>query len=273
MTPNPPWVLACVVCASGLTYAAPAHADRQAQCIEEFERAQRTRKRGRLLDSRREFRLCAAETCPAMVRKDCTDALASLGTTIPSLRPRLEDANGNELRGFTLELDGAQIAVGPEPIEVDPGEHRLVFSLRDRTVSKRIEVRAGELALPVVERLEVRPAQSERADAADPSAIPTLAWVFSGVALAGTAGFVGFGLAGRSTQSCKGSCSDDEIDTLHRQYLLADVSLGVAVVSGGLATWLFLSTPEKRAERGSVRPWLGVAPSPHGGAVWGGARF
>lgn len=250
-----------------LAYPATAQADRQSQCIEDFERAQRTRKAGRLLDSRREFRLCADETCPSMLRKDCTDALAQLGTAIPSVRPKLLDAAGAELTGYELEIDGARVAVGSEPIELDPGEHVLAFSKDGQRVEERVTLRTGDLAVPVTARSSPRPSPKPKPEPRAGST-PTLAWVLGGVAVVGGAGFVGFGLAGRSTERCKGRCSDDEIDTLHRQYLLADVSLGVALVSGGIAGWLFLSS-NNEPESG----WVGVAPTRAGALVGGGRRF
>jgi len=248
-----------------------ARADRQAQCIEAFERAQRTRKSGELIAARKQFRACAEPSCPSMVRKDCTDALAELGKAIPSVRPKLEDAQGNALSGYTLAIDGAQIEVGAEPLELDPGKHVLVFQHGGRSVETSVTLRSGDVAVPVIAELGEPKTAGAPAETRKPST-PTLAYVLGGVAVLGVAGFVGFGLAGRSTESCKGSCSEDEIDTVHRQYLLADVSLGVAVVSGGLASWLFLSKREP-AERAASRRWVGVAPSRAGALVAGGVRF
>lgn len=260
------------LCLLALSYPLAAHADRQTQCIEDFERAQRTRKSGKLLQARSEFRTCAEASCPAMLRKDCTDALAQLGTAIPSVRVKLEDASGNELGGFTLEIDGARVEVSEEPIELDPGRHVLVFGSASKRVEKVVTLRNGDLAVPVIasfsspEQAPIGPAEQAE------SGPPALAYVLGGVALVGVAGFVGFGLAGRSTESCKGSCSEDEIDTLHRQYLLADVSLGVALVSGGIAGWLFFGS-KSAPESARSRPWVGVAPSRSGALVGGGLAF
>ncbi|MBK9001584.1 MAG: hypothetical protein IPM35_38175 [Myxococcales bacterium] len=255
-----------------ISYPLSAHADRQTQCIEDFERAQRTRKSGKLLQARGEFRACADPSCPSMLRKDCTDALAQLGTAIPSVRVKLEDEKGNELGGFSLEIDGARVEVGAEPIELDPGRHLLVFSSDGKSVEKTVTLRSGDVAVPVIAALSA-PEQAPDAPAAPSrSGPPALAYVLGGVALVGAAGFVGFGLAGRSTERCKGSCSEDEIDTLHRQYLLADVSLGLALISGGVAGWLFFGD-KGEPESARTRPWVGVAPSRSGAVVGGGLMF
>lgn len=255
-----------------LSYPLGAHADRQTQCIEDFERAQRTRKSGKLLQARSEFRACADPSCPAMLRKDCTDALAQLGTAIPSVRVRLEDEKGNELGGFSLEIDGARVEVGAEPIELDPGRHVLVLSSAGKRVEKTVTLRSGDVAVPVIAALPA-PEQPSSAPAEQAAGgPPALAYVLGGVALVGAAGFVGFGLAGRNTESCKGSCSEDEIDTLHRQYLLADVSLGVALVSGGIASWLFFGSTD-RTESARTRRWVGAAPTRSGAVVGAGLAF
>lgn len=255
-----------------LSYPLAARADRQTQCIEDFERAQRTRKSGKLLQARGEFRACADPSCPSMLRKDCTDALAELGTAIPSVRVKLEDEKGNELGGFSLEIDGARVEVGAEPIELDPGRHSLVFSSAGKSVEKTVTLRSGDVAVPVIAAFPAPEQAPEAPATATSSGPPALAYVLGGVALVGAAGFVGFGLAGRSTERCKGSCSEDEIDTLHRQYLLADVSLGVALISGGVAGWLFLGS-RGGTESTRTRPWVGLAPSRSGAVVGGGLMF
>src|SRR5258706_2529266 len=135
-----------------LAAAGPARAkgSREA-CLEAFESAQRLRKDGKVRKAREDFRTCAAESCPAMVRKDCTDALAELATRIPTVRVSARDAGGKELEDFSLEIDGEAVEVAEEPIELDPGEHVFVFVFPGGQRSeRRITLKTGELNVPVV---------------------------------------------------------------------------------------------------------------------------
>ncbi|MFO0568830.1 MAG: hypothetical protein U0263_24420 [Polyangiaceae bacterium] len=244
--------LAFLVLAGVGLHASPARADRQTQCIADFEQAQHSRKQGKLLAARRQFQLCAEDSCPRLVRQDCSEALAQLATALPSIRVRLEDERGEEIEGYQLEIDGAGVNPGREPIELDPGEHDVVFRHRGRTARVRVLLRSGDIALPARGVLKA-PSERRGATARPSAGPPVLAYILGGVAVTGLAGFVGFGLAGRSTESCKGSCSDEQIDTLHRQYLIADVSLLVGLLSGSFAGYLFLSE-RPAATAGRARP-------------------
>jgi hypothetical protein len=251
--------------------ARPAQADSQERCIDQFEHAQRSRKDGALKKARTEFRACAQAACPAMVRKDCTDALASLSTTIPSIRVTLRDASGAKLESFDLSIDGEVVTATSEAIELDPGEHVLSFDAGGgRSVERRVTLAPGALNVPVV--VELGSAASKTPREPEPTTgTPVVVYALSGVAVVGLAGFVGFGLSGKSTEKCKGSCSDSEIDAIHQKYLFADIGLGVAVLSAGLAGYFYLSRPSATAAR--ERAWVRVSPGPRAASLSGGLSF
>jgi hypothetical protein len=247
----------------------PARADSQERCIDQFEHAQRSRKDGALRRARTEFRACAQASCPAMVRKDCTDALATLSTTIPSIRVTLRDAGGTRIESFDLSIDG-EIAVSTNgAIELDPGEHLLRFEADGgRSVERRVTLEPGALNVPVVAQLPGTKPDVDHVPQAG-STTPMAVYALSGVAAVGLAGFIGFGLSGKSTERCKGSCSDAEIDRIHQKYLFADIGLAVAAVSAGLAGYIYFSRPREPHERA----WVRVSPAPRSASVACGLSF
>jgi hypothetical protein len=205
-----------------------------------YESAQLGQKEARLLDARRDFRGCAVTACPELVRRDCTEALADLEKKLPSVKLTARGAGGTPLSSYELEIDGHDVVPSKEPLELDPGEHVFVFRAPDGTeLERRVTLRPGDTGVPVIAELAPpRSKQTQPRDKPPRSGLPTASYVLGGIALVGLAGFVGFGLAGKSTAKCEGSCSDAQVDTIHKQYLFADIGLVVAVVSGGAATWL-----------------------------------
>jgi hypothetical protein len=265
--------IALATLALGLLHAEAAVAQSSRQsCIDSFERAQREHKDGAFLRASADFRACASTQCPAMVRKDCTDALASLSSKIPSVRVTVHSADGAEIDGYDLTIDDKPAKSGAEPIELDPGEHRIRVALEDGESSeRRVTLGPGDLSVPVVITVGAAGEQPEPSrPGAEAAQTPVLAYVLGGVALLGVGGFVGFGLAGRGVEACKGSCSEQEISAIHRDFLVADVSLAVALVSGGIAGYLFFSTPKREARPAA---YLGARPLRGGGTLSAGVSF
>jgi hypothetical protein len=247
--------------ALGSTMPARAQGISQRECLDSFERAQRDRKAGKLRASRTGFRTCANAGCPRLVRKDCNDALAALTTAIPSVRVTVRDASGAELDEFSLEIDGQSVEASDEAIELDPGEHILSFAAADGSArEERVTLKPGDLNVPVIVTLGANASFTDRgAPRTAPGQrrpTPPIVYVLSGIAALGLAGFVGFGLSGRSAESCKGHCSEAEIDRVNREYLLADIGLAVFAAAGGGAAYFYFSRPSVGSGPGDVRQGL-----------------
>ena len=205
-----------------------------------------------------------------MVRKDCTDALASLSTTIPSVRVTLRDAQGARIESFDLTIDGEIVSATSGAIELDPGEHLLRFEVDGgESVERRVTLEPGALNVPVV--AELSGTRTEPAREPERAGTPISVYALSGLAVVGLAGFVGFGLAGKSAEECKGSCSDSEIDSIHQKYLFADIGLAVSAVSAGVAGYLYFSRPSAAAPR--ERAWVRMSPGPRAASVACGLSF
>jgi hypothetical protein len=74
-----------------------------------------------------------------------------------------------------------------------------------------------------------------------------VAYALAGLGVAALGSFTYFGLSGKGDyrslrDSCSPACTDGQIGKVHDELLAADVSLGVAVVSLGVAAYLFLAT-------------------------------
>jgi hypothetical protein len=254
-----------------LPRTARAEVSRQT-CLDSFEQAQRARKDGQFTDAKRKFRVCADAACPAMVRKDCTDALAGLGSKIPSIRVTVHAADGSEVESFDLLVDGESRPHGSEPVELDPGEHAVKVELDDGSErEQRVTLRPGDQSVPVV--IDFRSAAGKtKAPSPSGRSTPIAAYAFGGVALVAAGSFVTFALVGRGVESCKGHCSEHEISSIHRDFLIADVSLAIALVSAGAAGYFFFSAPKGEA-REHARPFVAARPIPGGSAFAAGVSF
>src|SRR5689334_3415815 len=70
---------------AALLMARDARADGIAACIDIHLDGQRLRDKGQLKGARQRFLACSAESCPALVRKDCLQWLAEVDEQMPTL--------------------------------------------------------------------------------------------------------------------------------------------------------------------------------------------
>ena len=86
--------------------------------------------------------------------------------------------------------------------------------------------------------------------------------------LAAYGSFAYFGTTGRHElddlhDSCEGHCEQSKVDAAWTKLIIADVSLGVAVLGTGLSTWLFVKSMRGKGERPPATQ-ASVAPLMHG---------
>src|SRR5882724_9585248 len=255
-----------------------AHADEKIACVAAADVAQQQRSAGRLRQARVSLHICAREVCPAIVKSDCTQWLADVEASVPTIVLRAQDPRGQDLSDVKVQLDGVPIAdkIDGLPIEIDPGPHVITG---DRAGSKKLRqdivIHTGDRNRTVALLLEdllpiVAPPPAEPAP---PVRTNTLAWVFAGVAVvaAGTGTFFGVRvLSDRNSlqKSCGAACSDADVDPVRTKQNIADVSFAAALLSAGAATYFFLTPSRPRAttlpsREVRVTPLLGGA-----GASW-----
>jgi len=185
------------------------------------------------------------------------------------------------------DIDGAPLVdhIDGKPVAVDPGEHILRYEAPGAApVEQRVVVRVNEKnrtltailmpqAAPIAAVVPSPPVEAAPSDSGPQSArIPVATWVFAGVALAGVASFAAFGLSGqsdvanmRAAGGCAPNCTQGQVDAARTKLNVADVSLGVGIVSLAAAAWFFFHRgPAPAATALDLRPDVEARP---GGAV------
>jgi hypothetical protein len=261
--------------AIGCFAARRALADDKLICVRAADVAQEQRTAGKLREARASLHTCAREICPALVRSDCTQWLAEVEASMPTIVIRAQNAHGENLADVQIELDGRRLTDRLEglPIDVDPGPHALAWRRDGKVAQQEIVIHTAEKNRTVMLRIDSGDAlPAARTPGAPPSEDRfrpvAAAWIFAGVAVAGATSFGYFGLRGGSEVSdmrndCAGHCPASQVDAAHQKLLIADISLAAAVLSAGLATYFFWSaaTPAK------VAPTRNVSVSPVGGGM------
>jgi hypothetical protein len=243
--------------------APPGRAER---CVAAAERGQQERDRAAFIEARASLRACAADECPALVRKDCAQWLADVESNIPSVVVGAKDARGNDVLGARILVDGTpyqEEADSGRAITLDPGPHTFRFEhAPDAPVELTLVLRTGEHNRPIYGTFAptgAAPAASALPAPGAPIApsspapeaaprslhVSTWAYVLGGIALAGGASFAIFGATGLAEKSqlraqCGDTCSDAQVEPLKVKYITADISLGIGVVAAAISAWLFL---------------------------------
>jgi hypothetical protein len=223
-------------------------------CAHDAEVAQELMKAAKLTEARTHLLVCATEVCPSMIRKDCADWLAQVEASLPTV---LIDG-----RIATESFDGTAIAV-------DPGVHRFRFEVRDGpSAEQTLMIREGEKnrIVPVV-FADASQVTSEAPALLPPSpgvhvyrgSKPVGAYVATVVGALSLGTFAVAGIKGVSDYEtlipvCRGNCSDSQTNTVRTEFRVADIALLVAVLSGSLATYLFLSH-HAHAQSTLLGPW------------------
>jgi len=256
--------------ASGSALADDATA---AACTKSYESAQILKKNREYLTARRELQQCI-RVCPAMVQRECGQWLDGLDSVIPSIVIHAE-AGGEDRSEVKVEMDGKLLSrrIDGKGIEVDPGQHSFTFSLEGfPPVKKNVLVHDGEQLRVVHVGFE----PPDAAGAAKPGSVPMHrpvpipVYILGGLAVAGGVGFAAFGLVSTSQRDrlereCQPRCTDSQVDGLHRNLVLADISLvfGLAALTSSVIVWLARPSVPALPERAAVA----VSPSRTGATV------
>jgi len=275
-------LVACATLMCFVLGTAPSFALDKEQCVAASESAQKLRTQKKLRAARKELISCAQEACPAIVKKDCLAWLSELEGSLPSIVISAKDASGNELSDVRVSLDGELLTekLDGSAIAVDPGLHTFRYEVAGSDpVETKTMIREGERnraiavtigskpAAPPVVVPVVAPKEPETVE--HKSSIPTAAWVLGAVSLVSFGGFAYFGLSGRADRqrladTCAPYCNSDDEKPARTKFVLADISLGVGIVSLGLAT-VFVLTSRDEPKKSALR--VDVVPLASGGAA------
>jgi hypothetical protein len=219
---------------------------------------------------------CARVECPTVVRKECGEQLALVEKDAPTVVLEARDESGADTTAVKVSMDGRPLVprLTGAAVDVEPGEHLFRFEREaGAPVEQRVLVVEGEKNRKVVADFASLIAKPAPADAARPSSVeprhvPVVAYVVGGVALAAFGSFAFFALSGKGTEndlasSCSPSCSDAQLAPVKRDYLIADVSLGIGVVAAVASVLLALpaltdsrATSASASRRASPPPWM-----------------
>jgi len=254
-----------------------------ASCLAAAERGQDLRSAGKLVSARRAFLACVSPRCPEMVQQDCGQWLAALDENLPTVVV-LATVGNRDVWDVNVSVDGESFAkqLDGRAMPIDPGRHVFTFEHRDRRVEQVVVIAEGQKNRRLITHFEdTGPPHSPPPREVPPPAVrdgrgvPTLAYVFAGLGAVAAGSFAYFGITGKNDlrdlhSDCAPRCSDSEVGAVRNELLVADISLGVSIVSLGLATWLFIVRPGVRAPKisWSVSPLAG-----HGGAAGLRAAF
>jgi hypothetical protein len=256
-------LLAIVVATLSTTATARAQErDDKAKCLASYEQAQRLRKQALLRASMRELAICSRDLCPALIRSECVRWMDEANAALPTVVLTVLGPDGKEVTDASVKIDDDPVSadVPGMALPIDPGLHVVRFERGAASVEQKIVVHEGEKRRKVEASFPAPPpkpapdpSSSSRAPgplqepvpAGSSRPVPTLAVVFGGAGLLALGGFSLFAIKGASDKSdldgCKPFCSQEAIDSNKRTFLVADIFLGTAVVTLGVATVLFLT--------------------------------
>lgn len=276
----PSGLLVMGILAHSLMHSGDAQAEprrkRVAECADAAEQAQNLRRDGHPVAARKLALSCAQEDCPKVVRQDCQSWVTELASKVGSLVVRARDPNGTALVPTEVLVDRqpSEEALSGNPVELDPGEHVLEVRVAQRKpVELRVTIAANARVNRIVDVPAAEPAvtapiltPTPTKDATTPSRpfLPTPSWIAFGVSAAALGSFAYFGITGNAKVhelrgQCAPACSDDDLSPARASHLVADISLGVALVGAAVGTWLVV-----RRDRSATS--AAVVPT-HGGAA------
>lgn len=261
-------------CAAGavvlalLVGSAPARAaDAKKECGAAYEAAQEQRSSGKLRQARESLVTCSQSGCKDFIKKDCAKWLAEVEASIPTVVFSAK-AGKEDLTDVTVSLDGETLAASLDgrALPMDPGTRTFVFEhakhgkkevkfvVKEGGKSQTVEVEFVAGQAPATG--DTTGDRGTTVGTEDVKESKALAYVLAGVGALGIGGFVYFGLSGNSDKNsleCADSktCTDEDLDPIKKKYLYADISLGVGIVSLGVATYLLLK-PSKKAQAPSA---------------------
>jgi hypothetical protein len=219
------------------------------------------RRKGSLLAAHEKLMVCAQEGCPGPVANDCATWMGEVEASLSSVVFAVSDAAGQDVIDTQVYANGQLISQRADgrAIAIDPGTYTFRFEAPPRAaVEETVSIRQSEknrivrvvFPAPASETpgQMTLPAETQAPDLPRSRGIPTGTWVLGGVALGGTAAFVTFAVLGHGKYNDAKKCRtdarceelDELIDTGKRDYVVANIALGVAVASATAAVIVYL---------------------------------
>jgi uncharacterized membrane protein YgcG len=237
-------VSAAAVIATLLALPLAAHAadPTTADCLAANNRSIDLRNNHRLRLARGQLLICAANNCPADIRKECTRRVDEVNGQIPTVIFEAKDAaSGKELSAVKVMMDGELIAERLEgtAISIDPGTHTFVFET------------AGQAPVTMADVIIVQ-SQKDRRETITFGSPPVAVSAGGGGTGAGVVG--GGGGTGGGGTAGEGRGGDRREGGGGAQKTLGIVGVGIGVVGLGVGSVLGLMTLSKKNDAQNVCP-------------------
>jgi hypothetical protein len=251
---------ALAMAAVGAFASAVARAESVESCISASTTGQEQRAAGHLSDAAQQFASCSNSACPAVVRRECMRWAEEVDVVMPTVVFAATDAQGGDKSDVRVIVDGRKLLdrLDGRPLPLDPGAHTVRFEgVGVLTATREIAARVGEKNRIVSIRLKAAPAPGDGRGAAVPRAVPALAWVLGGVAVAGVGGATVFDVSAihdvnTLRSSCAPRCSPSDVDSIDHKYAIAAVAFGTGVILAGIAVFLYIARGESRPAPAAV---------------------
>jgi hypothetical protein len=115
-------------------------------CLNANEKAISLRNDHKLRAARAELLVCAAASCPADIRTECTRKVEEVNASMPTIVFEVEDESQNHLSAVKLTMDGELLAERLEgtALSIDPGVHVFRFEKEgQRPLDKELVIFEG----------------------------------------------------------------------------------------------------------------------------------
>jgi hypothetical protein len=130
--------------AEGAAHAAdPTTAD----CLAASDASLKLGNEHKLRAERAQLLVCAAQTCPTDIRKECLRRVDEVNTQLPTVIFGAKDSAGADLSAVKITMDGEVLAERLEgtALSIDPGEHTFTFETPGQPpVTKRLTILEAE---------------------------------------------------------------------------------------------------------------------------------
>jgi hypothetical protein len=262
----------------------PAAADpAKSECFARHEEAQVARQQGRLLEARAWLRQCSSATCIGIIRADCIEWLAEVERAIPSVVITAR-ARGADLVDVKVIIDQQPVTtrLTGKALDLDPGAHQLRFESSPwPPVERTILVSEGvkdrpidvEFAPPAPPPVVLSPSAPPVSFFKQPDRVDYALAATGVAALATSVTFGTWALVERYDEGsggCAPFCTPEEVGPIRTKLIVADVALGVGIVS--LAALFFhLRSPARVAATTAGSPLLFARTGGGAGFGWAGA--
>jgi hypothetical protein len=228
---------------AALLVPAQAHAQAKDPCITAYEQAQTLRKDGKFITAREQASVCARESCPAILVKDCTRWIGELEASTGSVVCEAKTTTGKNVSDVRVTVDGSELTtrLDGRAIAIDPGKHTFHFDRGGATYDETVLVREGEKNRRITATLPET--------AADSKGLPIGFWIFGGVTIValGTATFFALDGMGKKDdlEACKPRCAVSDVDAMSASFTIADFALGAGIVAAATTVYVLLARPDE----------------------------